>query len=199
MVYGGQMEPSEPKSELVALIDLDGTVANFNKALEGGLNEMRGPNEAVFTYADLEETQPHIEARMRAIKRVPGFWRNLEPIPLGMDVLSLIRGAGYQLNVLTKGPRQNNPAWTEKVDWAQEHLPDAQVTISQDKGLVYGKVLFDDWPPYIERWLTWRKRGLVLMLAHPWNEGYAHRNVIRIRGPEDFDAVQEALYRRKHE
>lgn len=191
------MELTEPKSELVALIDLDGTVANFNKSLEGSLNEMRGPGEAPFTYADLEEAPPHIEARMRAIKRVPGFWRNLEPIPLGMDVLSLIRAAGYQLNVLTKGPRRNNPAWAEKVDWAQEHLPDAQVTISQDKGLVYGKVLFDDWPPYVERWLTWRKRGLVLMLAHPWNENFSHENVVKIRGPEDFDKVQEALHLRK--
>ena len=70
---------------------------------------------------------------------------------------------------------------------------DAQVTITEDKGLVYGKVLFDDWPNYITRWLKWRKRGLVLMLDHPWNQSFFHPNVIRIKGPEDFPRVEEAL------
>jgi hypothetical protein len=72
-------------------------------------------------------------------------------------------------------------------------LPDAQVTITQDKGLVYGKVLFDDWPGYITRWLEWRPRGLVLMLDHSWNQGFQHDNVIRITSEADFPRVIEAL------
>jgi len=54
-----------------------------------------------------------------------------------------------------------------------------QVTLTEDKGLVYGKVLVDDWPPYIERWLTWRPRGLVIMPARRWNATFTHPQVLR--------------------
>lgn len=180
-------------SEQVANIDLDGTVANFNKGLLTPLNLMRSPTEPEFASAHLDEPPDWLEARMSYIKQHPGFWRNLEPIPLGLQVVELIRDAGFRLNVLTKGPRRTTSAWTEKVEWAREHLPDAQVTITQDKGLVYGKVLFDDWPGYITRWLEWRPRGLVLMLDHSWNRTFKHDNVIRITSAEDFPAVIEAL------
>ena len=49
----------------------------------------------------------------------------------------------------------------EKVQWCDRHLADFphQITITMDKGLVYGKLLVDDWPDYVLRWLRWRKRG----------------------------------------
>jgi 5'(3')-deoxyribonucleotidase len=181
-------------SELVANIDLDGTVANFNKALLAALNEIRNPDvEPEYTSAHLDNEPDWLAARMSYIKRSPGFWRNLEPIPLGLRVVELIRDAGFRLNVLTKGPKRTTSAWTEKVEWVHEHLPDAQVTITQDKGLVYGKVLFDDWPAYITRWLEHRPRGLVLMLSHSWNQDFKHPNVIRVMGDETFPDVAEAL------
>ncbi len=182
-------------SELVANIDLDGTVANFNKGLLTALNEIRNPTqEREYTSQDLDDPPDWLEARMGYIKRHPGFWRNLETIPLGLRVVELIRDAGFRLNVLTKGPRRSTSAWTEKVEWSHEYLPDAQITITEDKGLVYGKVLFDDWPAYINRWLDHRPRGLVLMLDHSWNQGSQHPNVIRIKNEDDFPAVAEALH-----
>ena len=39
-----------------------------------------------------------------------------------------------------------------EAQWCQHHLPGVPVTITMDKGLVYGKVLVDDYPPYVERW-----------------------------------------------
>jgi 5'(3')-deoxyribonucleotidase len=182
-----------PQPELVANIDLDGTVANFNKALLAALNLIRNPLEPVYTSEHLDNPPDWLEERMGYIKRSPGFWRNLEPISLGMQVVDIIREEGYRLNVLTKGPRRSTSAWTEKVEWAKEFLPDAQVTITQDKGLVYGRVLFDDWPIYITRWLDHRPRGLVLMLDHSWNQNFQHPNVVRIRGDADFEAVRAAL------
>lgn len=179
--------------ELVANIDLDGTVANFNKGLLSALNEIRNPIEPEYTSQHLDNPPDWLEARMGYIKRHPGFWRNLEPIPIGLQVVDLIRDAGFRLNVLTKGPKRSTSAWSEKVEWSHEHLPDAQVTITESKSLVYGKVLFDDWPAYVSGWLRWRPRGLVLMLDHPWNQEYSHPNVVRIRGEGDFPEVQRTL------
>jgi hypothetical protein len=45
---------------------------------------------------------------------------------------------------------------------------------------------------YIERWLTWRPRGLVIMPAQPWNEDFRHSNVLRYNG-KNLDAVKASL------
>lgn len=181
------------ESEKLANIDLDGTVANFNKAVVTKLNVIRSPHEPEFTSKDLEDPPEWLDARLSLIKKQSGFWRNLELIPLGMQVVGLIREAKFILNVLTKGPKRTTSAWSEKAEWSAEHLPDAMVTVTMDKGIVYGRVLFDDWPAYITGWLKHRPRGLVLMLDHPWNQGFEHPNVVRIRGEEDFPEVRTRL------
>tara|TARA_Y100000310_G_C20512920_1_gene729762 strand:+ start:436 stop:588 length:153 start_codon:yes stop_codon:yes gene_type:complete len=48
------------------------------------------------------------------------------------------------------------------------------MTITEDKGIVYGKVLVDDYPCYIKRWLENRPRGLVIMPAHSYNRDFEH-------------------------
>jgi hypothetical protein len=112
-------------------------------------------------------------------------------------VVDELRALGFELHVLTKGPRSTPNAWSEKVEWCADHLPDANVTVTGDKSLVYGRVLVDDWPPYFTRWLEARPRGLVVCVAHPWNEGFspggpqAHANVLRYDG-----ANREELRRR---
>jgi len=169
------------KHELIALIDMDGTVADFDGQMQQDLDAMRAPSEGPYVAAPGDHP-PHIEARMRVIKRQPGWWRNLPVYPLGMTIVSLLRRHGFRLNILTKGPFKTTAAWSEKVGWCREHMADASVTITEDKGLVYGKVLVDDWPDYIMRWLEWRPRGLVIMPAHPWNDDFEHPNVIRFDG-----------------
>jgi 5'(3')-deoxyribonucleotidase len=181
------------QSANVANIDLDNSVANFKKKIIHDLNMMRGPTEEEFTVKHLDDPPPWLDFRLKLIKRQPGFWRNLEVIELGMKVVGLIREAGFSLNVLTNGPRRNHPAWTEKVEWSTNVLPDANVTVTMEKGLVYGKVLFDDWPPYILSWLAHRPRGVVLMLDHEWNQGFEHPQVVRIQGEEDFPEVRRRL------
>jgi hypothetical protein len=72
--------------------------------------------------------------------------------------------------------------------------PDVDITITRDKGLVYGLVLVDDWPKYILRWLKWRPRGLVIMPASTSNEKFKHPQVIRYDGSrESFDQVDTAM------
>lgn len=43
------------------------------------------------------------------------------------------------------------------------------VIMSHNKGLVFGHVLVDDYPFYINKWVSQRPRGLVLMPKSPIN------------------------------
>jgi len=168
-------------SDLIALLDMDGTLVDYDGPMQADLNRLRHPEEP--PYAAHPGGHPaYIEARMDAIKRQPGWWRGLPELALGRLIVDELRMQGFVIHVLTKGPHRTTSAWMEKVDWCREHFPDASVTITEDKGLVYGKVLVDDWPPYVQRWLEHRPRGFVIMPAQPWNEKFTHPNVLRFTG-----------------
>lgn len=182
------------EEDRVALVDLDGTVADYDKALADAMRSLQAPNEPPYQdrYTGGIEP-PYIEARRKMVQRTPGFWRGLAKLDLGFHVIEELREAQFQLHVLTKGPQKNGPAWGEKLEWCIENLPDATVTVTGNKSLVYGRVLFDDFPPYFIPWLKHRPRGLVICIAHPWNEDFApggkeeHPNVIRYDGTNRED------------
>src|SRR5438552_2262998 len=133
----------------IGLFDLDGSLADYEGGLRRYLNTLHGPMEPDLP-ADLWEAEKmaHIAERMNLIKALPGFWRGLEPIGQGFMVVQFARQIGYELHVLTKGPRAHPTAWAEKLEWCQQYLPDVQVHITMDKGLVYGSFLYDDFPYY---------------------------------------------------
>jgi len=153
---------------LVALIDMDGTIADYHGALKRDLTKLLGPDEALQVPIG-ENTPEYLRERVRLIRGQAGWWRNLTKLEAGFQIAECLREYQFSLNILTKGPYQNPSSWTEKREWCQEHIPDALVTITEDKSLVYGKILVDDWPPYIDSWLRWRPRGWVIIPAQPWN------------------------------
>lgn len=182
----------------VALFDLDGTLADFPWAMERALKKLAAPGEQAY-YEEQEDEPAHITARRRMIKYVPGFWRDLPVFRLGFDILDACNYIGFSINVLTKAPKTNYQAWAEKAEWCTKNIKvDHTVTMSEDKGLVYGKVLVDDWPKYVNRWLEHRPRGLVIMPAQKYNERFEHSNVIRYTG-ENIQQVLAALYKKKEE
>lgn len=183
-----------PENEPVALIDLDGTVADFDGEMQRQLVALAGPGEDTSPEALVRlRKEPWMAARRQLIKSQAGFWRNLPSLHLGLSVVDFMRSLDFTLMVLTKGPHRTTTAWTEKVEWAQQYIPDAGVCITEDKGLVYGKVLFDDWPEYIERWLQWRPRGLVIMTDQLWNRHFQHPNVLRLTDDVPAKAVWDKL------
>jgi len=185
------------KTEKIALFDLDGTLADFDGAMQREMLKLASPGETD-PYPREQETEPeHIRDRRRLVKRQPGFWSKLEMLPLGEQLLYAALNMGYQISILTKAPRTNFPAWSEKVEWCHSHLPmhrNIQVNLVEDKSLVYGRILVDDWPPYVSGWLGRRPRGAVIMPAHPWNEGFeeAYSQVIRCDPKVDF-SVKRAM------
>jgi 5'(3')-deoxyribonucleotidase len=187
-------------SELIALIDMDGTVADFDGQMKQDLATLASPEEGRTLPTSPDDTQEPawLVARKRLIKSVPGWWENLPVHEPGRQIVQILADAGFDLMVLTKGPYQATHAWAEKVAWCRKHLPGVPVTITEDKGLVYGKVLVDDWPPYGLRWLEWRPRGLLIIPAQPWNRldqypAYLHGNLFRYTGPSDRDALVQRL------
>lgn len=181
-------------AEPIALIDLDGTIADFDGAMQRELALLRGPEEAGddnWMYEDV----PHIKARRRMIKKVPGFWRNLERLQAGFDILNILEDMTFTPHILSKGPANVSSAWAEKVDWCRANVPHIPIVLAEDKGLVYGKVLVDDWPEYVGRWIQWRPRGLVISVAQPWNTRIEELspNIIRYNGRADLPKVVERL------
>ena len=153
----------------IALVDLDGTLCNFSEAILERLIELRGPNDDPDDELKLEPP-PYILARQRIIMSTSGFWRNLKPIPAGLQLVSLLVELEFNTHVFTKGPSDNPSAWAEKFEWCRLHVPELRVIMTEDKSLVNGDVLVEDWPPYIIQWRRRCPKGFVIIPAQPWNE-----------------------------
>lgn len=180
----------------VALFDLDGSLCDFEKALRAGLKSLAAPDEPELP-EDLwsMERYEYIRNRMRLIKSQPGFWLNLERMAPGIDVFYAAKHVGFDTQILTKGPASIPNAWMEKVQWCQRNLPaiDTDIHIVMNKGLVFGKVLYDDFPEYMMAWLEHRPRGLGIMPPRSCNKDFSHPNVIKYDG-SNLQQVVEALH-----
>lgn len=185
---GEQEKTQATKPDAVALVDMDGTLADFDGSMSQWMERIGSPPEIAVGrhyFQEQSEEPIHIRERRRMIKRQPGFWSGLEELEVGMTIFSYLVKLKFNISILTKAPKHNEAAWMEKVQWCNKHLPmhDAVgMNIVTDKSLVYGKVLVDDWPAYVAPWLERRPRGLVLLPAQPWNEGFevGRKNVIRV-------------------
>lgn len=191
--------PAEPRTyvdDRIALFDLDGTGADFDDEMARRLEPLRSPEEP--PYSGWDNVPEYIQRRRDLIKSQPGFWRDLPRIPLGFDIIEELRALKFKIHVLTKGPWKTISAWSEKFEWCKTHLPDVDVTITQDKSLVYGRVLVDDFPPYFIPWLKVRPRGVVICVAQTWNKDFApggslaQPNIIRYDGT-NLESVRTAL------
>lgn len=175
----------------IALFDLDGTLADYSKSMKEKYNLIKAPNEE--EHKDFEENLPDYQYnRTKLIRNQPGWWRNLEKYKPGFEILKIAKDLNFEIHILTKAPNNSPNAWTEKAEWVKKHVPEAQITLTQDKGNVYGKVLVDDYIPYILKWLKHRPRGLVIMPNQPWNQNFARPNIIRYDGA-NLEKIKKAL------
>lgn len=179
----------------IALIDLDGTLADYDEAICRDMAKISSGLEPEYIPHASQQFK-YFEAREDIIRRQPGWWLGLKPIESSFKVLDLLREMEFCLHILTKGPATKPLAWKEKVEWANKYVPDAGITITQDKGLVYGRLLFDDYPEYCLRWLKWRPSGIVIMPVHSGNKSFSHPNVIKFDGKITDELVERVKYAR---
>lgn len=182
------------EKNVTALIDLDGTLADLDEAVISKLMEMASPIELEdYAKNGLPNREvPYIRARRNLIMRQPGFWSSLGIIPDGLTVLNAIREIGFKPMILSKGPSTKYLAWAEKIQWVRENFPGIPVTLTEDKSLSYGKIMFDDYKPYFQPWLDVRPRGLVICLATPDNEDIEPKykdRVFRYHGQQDYEEL----------
>lgn len=179
--------------EDVALFDLDGTLCNYEKGLIESLEELRSPLEPPITEPPRNSSPAYLKARSDLVRANENWYLNLEPFKLGFDIWHLAEDLGYTRMILTQGPKRNPFAWSGKKMWIDKHLgPEVDLTITRDKGLVYGRILVDDFPGYIKRWLKWRKNGLVVMPASRINGDFKHPQVVRYDG-SNYSEVRERM------
>ena len=178
--------------EDVALFDMDGTLCDFEGSLLEKLEELRSPKEPKWD-SPIRDAPEYIKRRTKMITHSEEWWANLPRFQLGWDILEIARSLDYEIMILTQGPRRNPAAWKGKKLWIDKNLgEETDITITRNKGRVYGKVLVDDFPGYIEGWLKFRERGIVIMPASQTNEYFTHPNLIRYDGT-NLEQVREAL------
>jgi len=186
------------KPRKIALFDMDGTLVDLDYALYEKLLSINHPDlhkyiKELNTKSD--DLPDWIYNQKDMILRQPGFWERLPRLQLGFDILEICNKIGFEKHILTRGPASKPQAWAEKFIWCKRELPiDMLMTITQDKGLSYGRVLVDDFEPYIEQWLKYRPRGIVIMPVNKDNKNYKHKKVIPYTGSiNDIKIVDEAL------
>lgn len=190
-----EVEKEVTKQPNIGLFDLDGSLADFDKSMLSTLAELKYPGEPDILSVQEGYQIPWVKARMELISRQPNWWFELEPIEMGFRVLELAKEIGFQIHVLTQGPKNKPRAWKEKVEWCQKHLGnDIDIHITRNKGMVYGRFLYDDYPNYMIRWLEYRPRGLGIMPVNSENKSFRHPQVIRWDGT-NLDEVQDRLER----
>ena len=179
--------------EDVALFDMDGTLCDYELGLSRAMEKLRSPGEKRFAGHMRDNDPLYIKHRADLIRSSEEWWSGLPNFKLGWDVLGVARALNYRVMILTQGPRRNPTSWSGKKKWIDKNLgEEVDVTITRDKSLVYGKVLVDDYPGYVNGWLKWRKNGLVIMPANDSNKGYEHKQVIRYDG-SNLEEVREAM------
>jgi len=181
-----EKKPSDRRPENVALLDMDGTVCNWHGQLQKDLTRILGVDREKLS----QETLTRVE---HLIRSQPGWYLNLERLPLGFKIAETLRDIGFTIMVATKATPVAENAWSEKAKWCKEYLPYAKVTVSEDKTLMYGKILVDDYQKFADPWLKKRPRGYVILPDQPWNQGYEHPRVKRVRTIEDVDALKPFL------
>ncbi|MCK5017795.1 MAG: hypothetical protein KAS32_12095 [Candidatus Peribacteraceae bacterium] len=181
----------------VALFDMDGTLVDYDKGMFGALKAVISDEEFKNLPADIHNDLPDWLFRLKQlIYNQPGWWLNLERLRTGFQILDIAREIGFEIMILTKGPRSSPNSWKEKVEWCKLHVPDAKITITEDKSLVYGKVLVDDFPDYVLPWLKHRPRGIAIMPDHSYNSGFCHNRVLRTDG-NNIETVRDILQKVK--
>lgn len=183
--------------ENIALFDMDGTLCGYDKALETDLEKLRSPDEPIFKSPIRDNAPDYIKERKKLITALEEWWVKLPKFKLGFDIWDLAEELEYQRMILTQGPKKNPNALSGKKRWIDNNLgQDTDYTMTRNKGLVYGKILVDDFTEYIVKWLKWRERGLVIMPASIENKDFKHPQVIRYDGT-NLTQVREAMYQAK--
>jgi len=115
----------------IIYIDLDGVLANFEKARQEN---------------PLSKQSPYIGRP----DRLPDIYKDLEPIENALEsVIKLLEHPKFEVFILSSAPWDNPDAWTHKRLWVEKYLGKPirnRLILSKRKDLMIGDILIDDSP-----------------------------------------------------
>jgi 5'-nucleotidase len=145
-------------SKPVILVDMDGTICDFNSELLRLVHEeleARLLKHEDLTLFRTEDCFPHyMRDQVAKLSDRKGFYQNLKPIPGGVEALLEMRGLGYEVFICTTPKKfyHNQDCVYEKHAWVMKHLGKEwteRIILTRDKTLVQGVVLIDDKPEIV--------------------------------------------------
>lgn len=182
-----EFAPPPDPDRLVVISDLDGTLADFRRGLEGWLDERELiqrcfiVEEKVTLYMDVDLQIPYGKFRdLKAEFEGSGGYRSLPSYPERIDFLKfLVRDLGAYLIITTARPTQNKRIWFDTWNWLKGEgiTPDqllftetdriiATITRQGDSQWKNKTILLEDNPEIIRRALPSLR---VLMAPQPYN------------------------------
>ena len=115
-------------SKKILYFDMDGVLADFNRALQ-------------------ERVTPELKAQYGDnVDEIPGIFDNLDPVPGAIDAFKEL-STQYDVYILSTAPWGNPQAWMEKRLWVEQHLgkeAHKRLILSHNKHLNRGDYLIDD-------------------------------------------------------
>ncbi|SMO48339.1 5' nucleotidase, NT5C type [Gracilimonas mengyeensis] len=116
---------------MIIHIDLDGVIADFDKARNAHPLSKQSPYKG----------RPD---------KLPGIYKDLEPIPGSIEaVKKLLDDQRFEVFILSSAPWDNPDAWTHKRLWVEKYFGKAmrnKLILTKRKDLVIGDYLIDDLP-----------------------------------------------------
>jgi len=107
-------------NKLTIFLDMDGVLANFEKAA-AQIPDVKRPDEVL-------------------------DFSTFEPMPGAIEAVEKIIAMGHDVYIATTPPWNNPAAWGQKRDWIEEHLPQLKrkMFLTHRKDLLKGDILVDD-------------------------------------------------------
>lgn len=159
------------------LFDLDGTIAHFDLRFDEVLEELyphltgipRSKDQKQFNL--WEGRTPEEQDAIRTIMNHEGFYRDLKPMPGGIEAVKEAHALGHEVHFVSAPWTSNLTCAQDKFDWIGKHFGDDwrdKLVLAKDKTIVSGDVLFDDKEPipHKER-ADWTQ----VYIDQPYNQG----------------------------
>lgn len=100
--------------------------------------------------ADFDRLKRELGVEGDDLKKIPGAFLRMEPIPGAIAAVRSLIGMGFECWVATKPPTGIPHAYADKADWILRHLPELKrrIIMTHDKGLLGDEndYLIDDRP-----------------------------------------------------
>lgn len=187
--------------KLTILIDMDGIAADLMQKV---LNLYNAEHQTQYTHAhvmtwDFDKCIPNGQKIFRYMD-VPGFFRDLSPLPGMARALKGLKKAGHDLHIAST-PHVKGTCAGDKLAWVDEHLPfigSRKTILIRDKSMLKGDVLIDDKPVTIEKYrLTW-PTSFLASIAYPYNDHVKHHLNVHAPGIENFEQAWNTIGEQIH-